>query len=80
MFFLPKVAVAAKEDVPDFTPPLPTPAVFSKGPDFREWLLTKVLNAEAKCHQAPAFLQLAVRINAHTLINTHSQELMPTHN
>lgn len=58
------MAVAAKEDVPSFSPPLPTPAVFAKGIDFREWLLTKVLNAEAKCHEASAFLKLSV---SHTL-------------
>lgn len=56
-----KVAVAAKEDVPDFTPPLPTPAVFSKDDDFREWILTKILNAEAKCYKAPDFRRLANR-------------------
>lgn len=59
-FFPSQVAVAAKDQVPDFTPPLPTPAVFAKGNDFKEWLLTKILNAESQCHKAPDFRRLAV--------------------
>ncbi len=58
----PKVAVTAKDDVPQFGPPLPDPAVFQKGPDFREWLLTKILNAEFNCHMAPSFKKLAVSL------------------
>ena len=57
-----KVAVTAKESVPDFGPPLPDPAVFRKGSEFREWLLTKALNAEFKCHMAPSFKKLAVSV------------------
>ena len=55
-----KVAVTAKESVPDFGPPLPDPAVFQKGSEFRDWLLTKALNAEFNCHMAPSFKKLAV--------------------
>jgi hypothetical protein len=64
-----KVAVAAKEEVPDFAPPLPTPAVFSRGIDFREWLLTKILNAEAKCYEAPAFRKLSMRTRSQLFIH-----------
>lgn len=31
-----RVAVAARDDVPFFSPTLPTPSIFRKGPDFRE--------------------------------------------
>lgn len=55
-----KVAVAAKNQVPDFGPPLPDPAIFQKGVEFRDWLLLKALNAEFNCHQAPSFKKLAV--------------------
>ena len=55
-----KVAITAKDEVPNFGPPLPDPAVFQKGTDFRDWLLTKILNAEYKCHMAPSFNKLAV--------------------
>ncbi len=57
-----QVAVAAKDQVPDFTPPLPIPAVFAKDNDFREWLLTKILNAESQCYKAPDFRRLAVSL------------------
>jgi len=57
-----KVAVAAQDDVPNFDPPLPDPAVFQKGAEFRDWLLMKALNAEFNCHQAPSFKKLAVSL------------------
>ncbi|POI18901.1 hypothetical protein CIB84_017355, partial [Bambusicola thoracicus] len=41
-----KVSVTARDDVPFFGPPLPDPAVFRKGPEFQEFLLTKLINAE----------------------------------
>ena len=66
-----KVAVTAKEPVPDFGPPLPDPAIFQKGSEFRDWLLTKALNAEFKCHMAPSFKKLAVsryQCNVHTTV------------
>ena len=59
-----KVAITAKDSVPQFGPPLPDPAVFQKGSDFREWLLTKILNAEFNCHMAPSFKKLAVSSSA----------------
>ena len=49
-----------KDRVPEFGPPLRLPAVFKKGPEFRDWLLTKLLNAELNCHKAPHFLKLTV--------------------
>ncbi|XP_064384734.1 rap1 GTPase-activating protein 1-like isoform X3 [Halichondria panicea] len=64
-----KVAVTAKDDVPQFGPPLPDPAVFQKGPDFREWLLTKILNAEFNCHMAPSFKKLANRTRAQLFLH-----------
>lgn len=60
-----KVAVTAKESVPDFGPPLPDPAVFQKGSEFRDWLLTKALNAEFNCHKAPSFKKLAVSLTSY---------------
>ncbi|KAL5500671.1 hypothetical protein EMCRGX_G012265 [Ephydatia muelleri] len=56
-----KVAMAAKNDDGQFDPPLLHPTVFQKGPEFREWLLTKLLNAEVSCHRAPDFQKLATR-------------------
>eukprot|EP00731_Ephydatia_muelleri_P011341 Em0006g235a len=56
-----KVAMAAKNDDGQFDPPLLHPTVFQKGSEFREWLLTKLLNAEVSCHRAPDFQKLATR-------------------
>ena len=55
-----KVSMAAKQEVADFGPPIPDPAVFQKGTEFRDWLLTKALNAEFNCHNASDFKKLAV--------------------
>jgi RAP1 GTPase activating protein 1 len=58
-----KVSVTARDDVPFFGPTLPSPAVFKKGPDFKEFLLTKLINAENACYKAEKFAKLEVRIS-----------------
>ena len=57
-----KVSVTARDDVPFFGPTLPSPAVFKKGPDFKEFLLTKLINAENACYKAEKFAKLEVSI------------------
>uniref|UniRef100_A0A8C4QXU5 RAP1 GTPase activating protein b n=1 Tax=Eptatretus burgeri TaxID=7764 RepID=A0A8C4QXU5_EPTBU len=56
-----KVAVTARYDVPEFGPALPRPAVFKKGPELREFLLTKLINAEHACYKAEKFAKLEER-------------------
>ncbi|XP_061189906.1 rap1 GTPase-activating protein 1-like isoform X3 [Saccostrea echinata] len=56
-----KVAVAARSDVPRFGPPLPNPAIFEKGPEFRDFILTKLINAETACYKAEQFAKLEER-------------------
>lgn len=41
-----KVSVVSKRGVPQFGPPVGESLVFASGPYFREWLLTKLVNAE----------------------------------
>ncbi|TNM84753.1 hypothetical protein fugu_008931 [Takifugu bimaculatus] len=53
-----KVSVTAREDVPLFGPPLPNPAVFRKGREFREFLLTKLINAELASYKSDRFARL----------------------
>ncbi|XP_034642706.1 rap1 GTPase-activating protein 1-like isoform X8 [Trachemys scripta elegans] len=53
-----KVSVTARDDVPFFGPPLPNPAIFKKSPEFREFLLAKLINAEYSCYQAEKFAKL----------------------
>ncbi|MFT7818370.1 rap1 GTPase-activating protein 2-like isoform X6 [Arapaima gigas] len=68
-----KVSVTAREDVPPFGPPLPNPPVFKKGPEFREFLLTKLINAEVACYKADRFAKLEGRTRAALLDNLHDE-------
>ncbi|XP_060056861.1 rap1 GTPase-activating protein 1 isoform X7 [Erinaceus europaeus] len=77
-----KVSVTARDDVPFFGPPLPNPAVFRKGPEFQEFLLTKLINAEYACYKAEKFAKLEERTRAalletlHEELHVHSQSMM----
>ena len=55
-----RVSTAAKQEVANFEPPIPNPAVFQKGTEFRDWLLMKALNAEFNSHNTSTFLKVAV--------------------
>ncbi|KAM8741750.1 rap1 GTPase-activating protein 2-like isoform 1-T1 [Acanthopagrus schlegelii] len=68
-----KVSVTAREDVPPFGPPLPHPAVFRKGPEFREFLLTKLINAELACYKSDRFARLEERTRAALLDSLHDE-------
>ncbi|XP_053379372.1 rap1 GTPase-activating protein 1-like isoform X4 [Mercenaria mercenaria] len=56
-----KVTVTAREDVPYFGPPLPQDGIFKKGSEFREFILSKLLNAELACYKAEQFAKLEDR-------------------
>nr|XP_045005187.1 rap1 GTPase-activating protein 1 isoform X3 [Jaculus jaculus] len=77
-----KVSVTARDDVPFFGPPLPDPAVFRKGPEFQEFLLTKLINAEYACYKAEKFAKLEERTRTALLetlyeeLHIHSQSMM----
>ncbi|XP_031694576.1 rap1 GTPase-activating protein 2-like isoform X2 [Anarrhichthys ocellatus] len=68
-----KVAVTAREDVPPFGPPLPNPSIFKKGPEFREFLLTKLINAEMACYKSDRFARLEERTRAALLDSLHDE-------
>uniref|UniRef100_A0A8C2EY66 RAP1 GTPase activating protein 2b n=1 Tax=Cyprinus carpio TaxID=7962 RepID=A0A8C2EY66_CYPCA len=67
-----KVSVTAREDVPQFGPPLPSPPIFKKGPEFREFLLTKLINAELACYRSSRFAKLE-RTRTELLDNLHNE-------
>ncbi|XP_061075436.1 rap1 GTPase-activating protein 1 isoform X2 [Conger conger] len=69
-----KVSVTARDDVPFFGPALPDPAVFRKGPEFHEFLLTKLINAELACYKAEKFAKLEERTRT-ALLETLYEEL-----
>ncbi|XP_051732610.1 rap1 GTPase-activating protein 2b isoform X11 [Ctenopharyngodon idella] len=68
-----KVSVTAREDVPQFGPPLPNPPIFKKGPEFREFLLTKLINAELACYRSNRFAKLEERTRTELLDNLHNE-------
>ncbi|NXJ37414.1 RPGP2 protein, partial [Ciconia maguari] len=77
-----KVSVTAREDVPSFGPPLPSPPVFQKSPEFREFLLTKLINAENACCKSDKFAKLEVTLlarrgdNLHDELHGHTQTML----
>uniref|UniRef100_A0A915E8D7 Rap-GAP domain-containing protein n=1 Tax=Ditylenchus dipsaci TaxID=166011 RepID=A0A915E8D7_9BILA len=62
-----RVSVTARDDVPFFGPTLPAPSIFRKGQDFRNFLLTKLINAELAAYKAEKFSKLAERTRASLL-------------
>uniref|UniRef100_A0ABM5FRB1 Rap1 GTPase-activating protein 1-like isoform X4 n=1 Tax=Pogona vitticeps TaxID=103695 RepID=A0ABM5FRB1_9SAUR len=68
-----KVSVTARDDVPFFGPPLPNPAVFKKGTEFREFLLAKLINAEYSCYQAEKFAKLEERTRSALLESLYEE-------
>ncbi|XP_059186139.1 rap1 GTPase-activating protein 1 isoform X1 [Centropristis striata] len=69
-----KVSVTARDDVPFFGPALPDPGIFKKGPEFREFLFTKLINAEYACYKAEKFAKLEERTRS-ALLETLYEEL-----
>jgi len=64
-----RVAVTARSDVPAFGLNLPSPPVFKRGTNFREWLLEKLISAETACYRAERFSKLKQRTQATLLRN-----------
>ena len=62
-----RVAVAARDDVPFFGPTLPAPSIFRRGQDFRNFLLTKLINAENAAYKSVKFAKLAERTRSSLL-------------
>ncbi|XP_071635543.1 uncharacterized protein [Temnothorax longispinosus] len=69
-----KVSVTARDDVPWFGPALPTPAVFLRGVEFKEFLLTKLVNAENAAYKAEKFSKLELRTRS-ALLESLMEEL-----
>lgn len=60
-FVFRSVAVARSRDVPAFGPPIPKDVKFPKSSVFRDFLLTKVINAENAAHKSDKFRAMATR-------------------
>ncbi|EJW87172.1 hypothetical protein WUBG_01916 [Wuchereria bancrofti] len=61
------VSVTARDDVPFFGPTLPAPSIFRKGQEFRNFLLTKLINAENAAYKSTKFAKLAERTRSSLL-------------
>ena len=64
-----RVSVTGRGDVPYFGPSLPSPPIFKRGPELREWLLCKLINAETACYKAEKFSKLEQRTRSSLLSN-----------
>merc|ERR1719233_1898994 len=64
-----RVSVTARADVPYFGPSLPSPPIFRRGAEFRDWLLCKLINAETACYKAEKFSKLEQRTRTSLLSN-----------
>ncbi|XP_041649078.1 rap1 GTPase-activating protein 2 [Cheilinus undulatus] len=62
-----QVSVTAREDVPPFGPVLPDPPIFTDQSLLREFLLTKLINAEISCYKAQRFSRLELRTRSSLL-------------
>ncbi|TMS34511.1 hypothetical protein L596_002089 [Steinernema carpocapsae] len=68
-----RVSVTARDDVPFFGPTLPTPSIFRKSQDFRNFLLTKLINAENASYKSDKFASLAERTRSSLLNELYSR-------
>ena len=74
-----KVSTACKNGVKDFSPELPKPdGVFEKGPEFRKFLLCKLINAESAAYRSKQFQKLNSRTRAELLENLYEELNQPT--
>ncbi|XP_063983873.1 rap1 GTPase-activating protein 1-like isoform X2 [Diachasmimorpha longicaudata] len=69
-----KVSITARDDVPWFGPALPIPSVFPKSVEFKEFLLTKLINAENAAYKAEKFAKLELRTRS-ALLESLTEEL-----
>ncbi|PVD26348.1 hypothetical protein C0Q70_14019 [Pomacea canaliculata] len=55
------IAVARSKDVPSFGPPIPSGGTFRKSPEFVDFLMAKIINAENAAHRSEKFRTMAQR-------------------
>ncbi|XP_037039105.1 uncharacterized protein LOC119076446 isoform X4 [Bradysia coprophila] len=62
-----EVSVVTRDEVGAYKPYLWEQSVFEKGPMFREWVLTKVVNGERASYSAPKFARMQERTRSQML-------------
>ncbi|KAJ8392878.1 hypothetical protein AAFF_G00070820 [Aldrovandia affinis] len=68
-----QVSITAREDVPPFGPALPNPPIFTECSSLRDFLLTKLINAEISCYKAEQFNRLELRTRSSLLEGLRSE-------
>lgn len=61
------MSVVTRDEVGAYKPYLWEQSVFDKGPMFREWLLTKIVNGERASYSAPKFARMQERTRSQML-------------
>ncbi|XP_066582757.1 uncharacterized protein rsh isoform X2 [Prorops nasuta] len=62
-----EVSVVTRDEVGAYKPYLWEQSVFEKGPMFREWILTKIVNGERASYSAPKFARMQERTRSQML-------------
>ncbi|XP_058792517.1 uncharacterized protein LOC131664988 isoform X2 [Phymastichus coffea] len=62
-----EVSVVTKDEVGAYKPYLWEQSVFEKGPMFREWIITKIVNGERASYSAPKFARMQERTRSQML-------------
>ncbi|XP_030767315.1 uncharacterized protein LOC115891057 isoform X1 [Sitophilus oryzae] len=62
-----EVSVVTRDEVGAYKPYLWEQSLFDKGPMFREWLLTKIVNGERASYSAPKFARMQERTRSQML-------------
>eukprot|EP00094_Tigriopus_californicus_P006870 TCALIF_06617-PA protein Name:"Similar to RAP1GAP Rap1 GTPase-activating protein 1 (Homo sapiens)" AED:0.25 eAED:0.23 QI:0/0.92/0.71/1/1/1/14/2097/582 len=62
-----QVSVVTRDEVGAYKPYLWEQSTFNKGPMFREWMLTKIVNAERASYSAPKFARMQERTRSQML-------------
>ena len=69
-----QVTVVSKSLVLPYGPPVPQDGCFDKGTDFKNWLMTKIINAERASYRAPKFAAMHERTRRQLLTEVvHNQ-------
>lgn len=77
-----RVSVTARKDVPNFGPPISTDSIYEESDSFKDWLLSKLINAELSCYKADKFRKLNERTrqalldSLYTDLNEENQRIM----
>uniref|UniRef100_A0A0C9R792 RAP1GAP_0 protein n=1 Tax=Fopius arisanus TaxID=64838 RepID=A0A0C9R792_9HYME len=62
-----EVSVVTRDEVGAYKPYLWEQSIFEKGPMFREWMLTKIVNGERASYSAPKFARMQERTRSQML-------------